>query len=373
MNLQKPSIGREELQAVRAVFKTGWLGMGSVVQDFEEKLRQFLNAKYVIAVNSGTSALHLALASVGITSGDEVILPSFTFVATTQAISMCGATPVFCDIIEETLNIDPIEIEKRITARTKAIIPVHFRGTPCDMDRILYLAKKYNIAVVEDAAHAFGSTYKNKIIGSLNDITCFSFDPIKNITCGEGGAICLSDKKLYERIVMKRMLGIDKDAWSRYKHTRAWHYDVYELGFRYHMSNINAAIGIVQLDKYQKMIEHKKTIARRYDRAFAKIPTLITIKTDYDNTALFMYCIRITKNREKFIDFLKERGIPTGIHYLPSHRFSLYNNPVYKLPVTEKIARQIITLPLYHDLTAKNVHHIIKGIKEYFQTYDRQS
>ena len=212
MNLQKPSVGKKELKAVAAVFETGWLGMGSVVRDFEEKLQQFLNSKYIVAVNSGTSALHLALESIEIKSGDEIILPSFTFVASAQAVTMCEATPIFCDILEETLNINPIEIEKKITTRTKAIIPVHFRGASCDMDRILYLAKKYKIAVVEDAAHAFGSTYKNKMIGSLNDITCFSFDPIKNITCGEGGAICLSNEKLYKKIVAKRVLGIDKDS-----------------------------------------------------------------------------------------------------------------------------------------------------------------
>jgi len=224
--VQRPCIGKEELEAVGKVFETGWLGMGSVTKEFEDAVREFIGTENVIAVNTGTTALHLAFDAIGLGPGDEVIVPSLTYVATIQAITATGATPVFCDIKEDTLNMDVNDVKKKITKRTKAIVPVHYRGIPCDMDSILTLAEQFKLRIVEDAAHAFGSYYKGKRIGSFGDITCFSFDPIKNITCGEGGMIITQNSKLLDIMQRKRILGIDKDTWSRYQNKRSWFYDV---------------------------------------------------------------------------------------------------------------------------------------------------
>lgn len=364
--VQRPSLNQDEVYAVKEVFKSGWLGLGSKVKEFEKEIGTFIGTDYVIGVNSGTSALHLALDAIGISKNDEVLVPSLTFVATAQAITQTGAKPVFCDISEETLNIDLQEIAKRITSRTRAIMVVHYRGAACDMKEILEIAKHYSLRVIEDAAHAFGSSYKGKKIGGFGDITAFSFDPIKNITCGEGGAIIVNDKLLYKRLLAKRQLGIDKDSWSRYRNKRSWQYDVREIGYRYHLSNINAAIGLSQLNKCESFIKKKNTIAKRYDEEFKNISGLRIIKTDYKETALFMYVIRVLKKREKFIGFLRLKGIETGIHYLPVHTLSLYKNQNISLPITETISKQIVTLPLYSSMTKQEVERVIEGVKEYF-------
>lgn len=366
--LQKPSLGKEEIDAVKKVFESGWLGLGSKVQEFEEELKRFLNAQYVVAVNSGTSALHLALEAIGIGKDDEVILPSFTFVATAQAVSQTGASPVFCDVTENSLNADPEDIEERISKKTKAIIVVHYRGMPCDMDKIMYLAKKHSLRVIEDAAHAFGSTYKGRRTGSVGDITCFSFDPIKNITCGEGGAIVVHKEQLYKKLLTKRQLGIDKDTWSRYRNKRSWKYDVLEKGYRYHLNNINAAIGICQLKKYKKLIRAKLSIVRQYDEAFSNIDGLRIIPTDYEQTAIFMYVIRILKNREGFIRALNSKGISTGIHYLPCHQFTFYRNRKIKLPITEMLSKQVVTLPLFSEMNQRDVGRVINSVSSFFSS-----
>lgn len=366
--LQKPSLGKEEIDAVKEVFESGWLGLGSKVQEFEEGLKRFLKAKYVVAVNTGTSALHLALEAIGIGRGDAVILPSFTFVATAQAVSQTDASLVFCDVAEDSLNADPEDIEKRISEKTKAIIIVHYRGMPCDMDKIMYLAKKNSLRVIEDASHAFGSTYKGRRIGSVGDITCFSFDPIKNITCGEGGAIVVHEEQLYKRLLMKRQLGIDKDTWSRYNNKRSWKYNVLERGYRYHLSNINAAIGICQLKKFEKLIKAKESIARRYDAAFSNINGLRIIPTDYEQTAIFMYVIRVLRNREAFIRYLNSKGISTGIHYMPCHQFTFYRSTEIKLPITEMLSKQIVTLPLFSEMNERDVDRVINSVTGFFNS-----
>lgn len=364
--VSRPSIGAEELAQVNEVFKSGWLGLGKWALQFENELKNFLEAKNVIAVNTGTTALHLVLDSCGITYGDEVIVPSLTFVASVQAIMLTGATPVFCDIEEDTLNMDIKDMSKRITAKTRAIMPVHYGGLPCKMDDILEIAKKHKLRVIEDAAHAFGSAYKNKKIGSFGDLTCFSFDPIKNITCGEGGAIATADGKLAQLIYKKRILGIDKDTWSRYKHKRDWFYNVTTLGFRYHMSNINAAIGLVQLKKIDKFINRKKEIVKMYDDEFKKIRVIQLLSRDYENTAPFNYIVKIKKDRDSLMEFLKKAGIDSGVHYIPNHLQPFFKRYATSLPVTERVWRQIITLPLFYDLAEEDVKKVIGCVKDYF-------
>lgn len=364
--VSRPSIGEEELAAVGEVFKSGWLGMGKWVFEFENELKKFIGAKNVIAVNTGTTALHLALDALGITKGDEVIVPSLTFAASVQAIMACGAKPVFCDVCPDTLNVDITDIRRKITPQTKAVMPVHYSGLPCDMDALLRISKKYNLRVIEDAAHAFGSFYKNKKIGSFADITCFSFDPIKNITCGEGGAVVTNDNELSQLIYKKRILGIDKDTWSRYKHKRDWFYTVTTLGFRYHMSNINAAIGLAQLKKFDTFIERKKQIVKMYDRELKKLKAIKILKRDYENTAPFNYIVRVNKERDGLMEFLKKQGIDSGVHYIPNHLQPFFTPYKVSLPVTEKVWQEILTLPLYSELRNGDVERVISSIKEFY-------
>ena len=363
--VQRPSIGKEELAAVEKVFESGWLGMGSVVKEFEDAIASFLGVRHVVATNTGTTALHLALESIGLKPGDEVIVPSLTYVATVQAITATGATPVFCDVEEDTLNMDLSDVECKITDKTKAIVPVHYRGMPCDMDRLLKLADESDLRVVEDAAHAFGSHYKGKKIGSFGDLTCFSFDPVKNVTCGEGGAVTTQKTEFVDLLQRKRILGIDRDTWSRYHDKRSWFYDVTARGYRYHMSNINAAIGLVQLKKYDKMNARKIAITKIYDREFASLEKFELLRTDYDGLSLFIYIIKVRENRERLMKFLEERGIATGIHYIPCHLFSFYKRKGVKLPVTEKVYKQILTIPLFPDMTDEQVKRVISAIKEW--------
>lgn len=367
ISVQKPYLNREELAAISGVLKSCWLGMGAEVKEFEEEVKKYLGAKYFIAVNTGTSAIHLALEAVGIKKGDEVIVPSLTFVGSIHPILYCGAKPAFCDVEYDTLNIDVKDAEERITKKTKAVLPVHYSGQPCDMAALLKLGKKYKIKIIEDAAHAFGSTYKEKKIGSFGDIACFSFDPIKNITCGEGGGIATSNSKWAKKVILQRFMGIDKETWVRYKNKRSWYYQVKSIGFRYHMSNINAAIGIAQLKRAEEIIKRKKEIAKMYDFEFKRIKDIDLVKKDYDRIAPFNYIIKVKKGRERLIDYLKERGIDTGVHYIPNHIQPFFKEFKKKLPVTEKLYGEILTLPLYYDMADGDVNKVVDNVKGFFK------
>jgi perosamine synthetase len=367
--VSRPSLGEEELAAVRRVFLSGWLGLGSDVLGFEKALSGFLGAPHVVCTNTGTTALHLALDTLGIGPGDEVLVPAFTYVATAQAISATGARPVFCEISEKTLNMDIRDAEGRLTPRTRAIVPVHYRGLPCEMDEVLGLAGDHDLHVVEDAAHAFGSSYRGKRIGSFGEVTCFSFDPIKGITCGEGGAVAFRDPGLLERLQQKRILGIDKDTWSRYRNERTWFYDVVAQGYRYHMSNINAAIGLVQIRKFDAMNGRKIEVARRYDEAFGDLDGVeIPENGGYAGIGLFAYMVRVRSHRNELMDFLAARGVASGVHYIPSHLFSFYRQEGLVLPVTEQVYREIISLPLFPDITDDEVERVIQAVSSGIRT-----
>jgi len=365
--LARPTIGREELRNIEKVFKTHWLGMGSFVYDFEKKVEAYIGVKHAIAVNTGTTAIHLALASINIGPGDEVVVPSLTFVATIQPIINLGAKPVFCEVEPDTLKIDMDDAAKRITKRTKAIIPVHYGGMACDMDEVLSIGRARGIAVVEDAAHAFGSSYKERKIGSFGDLTCFSFDPIKNLTCGEGGAVTTNDARTAEILRRKRLLGISKDTWTRYKHKRSWFYEVSIEGYRYHMSNINAAIGLAQFKKFENFIRKKKKMVRQYDDFFKDMEGIELLTRDYEATAPFNYTIKIKKHRDKFIHYMEKRGIAVGVQYIPNHLQPFFKKYRQSLPVTEKVWKEIVSLPLHYDMKAEEVQTVQRSVEEFLK------
>jgi len=361
----KPSIGNEELTNIKAVFDTAWLGMGSTVFEFEKAVSDSLGARHTIAVNTGTAALHIALDALDLQPSDEVIVPSLTFAASIQAIMSCNARPVFCEVDESTLNISIEDVKEKITKKTKAIMPVHYGGQPCDMDELLAIAQQHSLHIVEDAAHAFGSLYKGKKIGSFGDITCFSFDPIKNITCGEGGAVVTNSEELAQRVIKKRILGIDKDTWRRYKNERSWFYEVVDKGFRYHMSNINAAIGLAQLKKADGFAARKRQICRDYDAAFKGIEHIELLRRDYETIFPFNYVIKVKDDRDALLERLKENEIDAGIHYIPNHLQPVFKEYTLALPVTERLFGQILTLPLYSDMQDSDVAKIIEAVKSF--------
>jgi perosamine synthetase len=366
MPVQRPFLGPEELAAVGQVFDSRWLGMGAATATFESKLRDLLGAKHVLAVNTGTSALHLAVAALSLAPGAEIIVPSLTFIATAQAILAAGAHPVFCEVEPDTLNLDLEDALRRVTSHTAALMPVHFGGLPCNMDPILAAARERDLWVVEDAAHAFGSRYKGRLVGTLGAITCFSFDPIKNITCGEGGAVVTDNDDLAIRIIPQRLLGIDNDTWSRQKHQRNWSYNVVARGFRYHLSNINAAIGLQQLPRMEAFQKRKQAIVQRYDAALCEQKGLCLVKHDPDMFPFF-YVVRVLNGRrDELKTHLQEKGIGTGIHYIPNHLQPLFAAHPSKLPVTEQLFGEILTLPLYFEMTDDDVAKVIEAIAAFF-------
>ena len=361
--VQRPNLGSDELEAVRRVFDSRWLGMGATTKEFEDRIRAYTGARHVIAVNTGTSALHLALELLDLRPGDEVIVPSLTFVASVQAILSAGAKPVFCEIDPDTLNLNVEDALSRVTSRTRVIMPVHYGGYACDMDPLLSFASSHKIRIVEDAAHAYGSSYKGRKIGTLGDITCFSFDPIKNITCGEGGALTTNDDELAARALPKRILGIDNDTWSRYRNERNWFYEVRTSGFRYHMANINAAIGLVQHGKMDQFRQRKIEIIQRYNKALGGMAGLKLLRTPTDEAFPFFYIIRVLNGRrDAMMRVLKERGVGTGVHYIPNHIQPLFAESRVSLPVTEAVFEEMLTIPLHCELTDADVEKVIAEI-----------
>jgi dTDP-4-amino-4,6-dideoxygalactose transaminase len=362
-------LGEEELAEVRSVWDYGYYGLSYKVNEFEEKLKEYLGARNVVAVNTGTSALHLALDALDIGFRDEVIVPSLTFVASFQAISATGAKPVACDVYPDTLLMDIEDVQRKITHRTKAIMPVHYCGNPCDMHSLLLIkARNSNINIVEDAAHSFGGTYDGKKIGSFGDVTCFSFDSIKNITCGEGGAIVTTNDKLAEICREKRLLGIKRETvksaeWQDQWKQRTWAFSINTQGFRYHMGQINAAIGVAQLKKLDSFIARRREICRRYDKAFNGLENIQTLKVNYDEVAPHIYVIRVKGFRDELKEFLQSKDIETAINYIPNHLHLLYNDSS-KLPETEKAYAEILSLPLHCKMTDDDVETVISGVIE---------
>ncbi len=365
----RPCTDEREVEAIREVLRSGWLGMGAVTERFEQRVAEFIGVRHVVAVNSGTAALHLGLECAGIGKGDEVIVPSFTFPGSIQAIVLCGATPVFAEIQADDLTIDTAHLEELVTPRTRAVMPVHFGGTACDMDRIHCFAAGHDLRIVEDAAHAFGSTYGKRRIGSFGDVACFSFDPIKNITCGGGGALATSNRQLAEQARIKRELGINRSSWRRNLDAHNRRYDVVTSGYRYHMSDINAAIGIVQLDRFDEFRARKAAIARQYDAAFADVRGLRIVQRDLGEAFAFGYFVRIMEGRrDALAEHLADSGIATRVQFTPSHLHSAFGGESANLPITEQVYSEILTLPLYCQMTQDDVGAIIATVLRFFRS-----
>ena len=365
--VSRPSLGEQELGRVKEVFDSGWLGHGTSVIEFEKQVQELLGARHVVSVNTGTSALHIALDALDIGADDEVIVPSLTFCGCVQVITALNAIPIFCEVEPETLNIDVEDARRCITDNTKAIMPVHFCGNACELDSLLALGKENGLRILEDAAHAFGSSYKGRMIGSFGDLTCFSFDPIKNITCGEGGAVVTSDERVADLVRRKRMLGMDRDGWRRNSSEQKNIYDVNTQGYRYHMSNINAAIGLAQLPKLNLFRERKRHIVRQYNECFERINGLKILKWDIEESFPFAYILLVQDGRRDALRaFLAEHDVGTGVHYTPNHMqsyFAPYSRP---LPNTEHLYQQLLTLPLYYEMTEEDVVRVIRSVSSFF-------
>lgn len=366
-----PHLGVDTLKAVTDAFNVGWIGMGATTKAFEDALQTHLGTeRYVVATMTGTAALHLGLLLAGIKPGDEVILPSFNYIADVQAILWCGATPVFCEIDETTLALDPIRVAELITPRTRAIMPLHFGGRVGDLDAIYSIGEQHKIRVLEDATHALGSSHLGRAIGSFGDITCFSFDPVKLITCLDGGAVVCRRKEDISLLHRARLLGVDKDTAERYKNSRAWDYDVTAVGFRAHMTNINAAIGLSQLSRINEFIENRRRDCRAYDDAFVHLDHVRIIDTDWDHVGPFIYSVRIPDGqRESFMAHLRRHGISSGIHFLPCHQMTLCRAfPHGEMNVTERISREIATLPLWSNMPRDVRDRIIDAVSSFQPT-----
>lgn len=361
--IAEPLLGKKELKNVMEAVKSGWISSkGKFITEFEEKFAQYCGVKHSIAVSNGTVALHLALVALDIGIGDEVIVPTLTFIATANAVKYTGATPVFVDSDPNYWGIDPEKIEKAITVKTKAIIPVHLYGHPCDMDPIMDIAKKYNLFVIEDAAEAHGAEYKGKKVGSFGDINCFSFYGNKIITTGEGGMCLTNDEKLAQkmRILKDHGMNLNKKYW----------YDV--IGFNYRMTNMQAAIGVAQLKKLDKFIKNKREIANWYSsglkeiegKKFIKLP----VEMPWAKNVYWMYSVLIKNgfkmDRDKLMEKLKEKDIETRPFFYPIHIMPLYSKGGKKFLVAEEISKKGLNLPSSVKLSAKEVKSICQVIKE---------
>ncbi|MBI5077290.1 DegT/DnrJ/EryC1/StrS family aminotransferase [Candidatus Falkowbacteria bacterium] len=370
IRLSKSIVGEQEAEAVRRVIiEDGYLGMGKHVQSFERKIQEYLETKKeVVCVNSGTAAIHLGLAALGLAPDSEVLVQSLTFVATFQAITAAGLKPVACEIVPETCTIDLADAEKRITEKTKVILPVHYASRPGDLDVIYKFAEKHKLRVVEDAAHAFGSIYNNKKIASFGDIICFSFDGIKNITSGEGGAIVTDDGNVLRYIKDARLLGVQKDTEKRYSGQRSWEFDVKNQGFRYHMSNLFAAIGLVQLERLELEFKPKRQVlAKNYFNAFKEIPGVKLFQNDFDAIVPHIFPIRILNSqRDNLRQYLIDCNIECGVHYLPNHLLTYYGAGATKLPATEQIYSELLSIPLHPGISDDQQNYIIEKIKLFF-------
>ena len=366
IRLSKSCISEAEKAAVSGVLDREFLGMGAEVKEFENLLTEYFGRECNCVVN-GTAAIQLALQACGIGQGDEVLIPSLTYVASFQAVTATGAIPIACDIDKDSLIVDWKDAQKRITKKTKAIIPVHYSGGVGDLTGIYKFATENKLRVIEDAAHAFGTIYQGSLIGSFGDIVCFSFDGIKNITSGEGGCIVSNDPVFNKKIKDIRLLGVQNDTEKRYAGQRSWEFDVAMQGWRYHMSNIMAAIGIEQFKRKEYFFKKRRELAKKYDSIFENAKKVTKLDRDYECIVPHIYVVILPSNIDRgYVQSkLLELGIQTGVHYFPNHNLTFFKDGTQaKLSITDNISASILSLPLHPDLDMEDIEYITNCLLE---------
>ncbi len=377
----KPSIGDEEIAELTDSLRSGWITTGPKTEKFAEAFRAYVGGRFAAPLSSATAGLHLAILAHGIGPGDEVVTSPMTFAATLNVIVLAGATPVLADIDRSTLNIRVEEIERAITPRTKAIIPVHYVGQPCDMDPILELARRHRLTVIEDAAHAVGTEYKGRRIGSLPTTSVFSFHPNKNITTGEGGMVVTGEEAVFEKVSLLKFHGMDRNAWKRFAKSGSPRYDIALPGYKYNMMDIQAALGLHQLPKLDGFIEKRRRIAELYQRDFAGAPFHLPQAVPWPSRhAWHLYTPlvdldRLTIDRDRFMAELKERNIGCGLHYTAAHEFSYYRDTFgWKpddFPEAHFVSERIVSLPLFPDMTEAERGDVIEAVFDIAKKFRR--
>jgi perosamine synthetase len=377
----QPDIGDAEIESVVETLRSGWLTTGPKVKKFEADFADYIGSSHAIAVNSATAALHLALDSVGIKEDDEVIVPTMTFTATAEVVCYLKAKPVLADCQPDTLNIDADAVEAKLTPRTKAIMPVDMGGHPCDYDRILEIARRHNLRVIEDAAHALPAGYRNQKVGRIGDITCFSFYATKTITTGEGGMATTENADWAKRMRSMSLHGISQDAWDRYTEKGSWYYEVMSPGYKYNLTDIAAALGIEQLKRCDQIYQKRRCIAETYNRAFADLPEIeLPAAAPEVQHAWHLYIVRLNLerlkiNRQDFIKALKSENIGTSVHFIPLHLHPFYRDAFgYKpedFPQATATFDRIVSLPIYSKMTEHDVEAVIDSVKKIVRHYRR--
>lgn len=376
-----PEIGQEEISSVVETLRSGWITTGPKVKQFEEDFKHAIGAKNAVAVNSGTAALHLALEAVGIGENDEVIVPTMTFAATAEAVVYCRATPLLVDCSPENSNIDPSQVERAISAKTRAIIPVHFGGQPCDMGPIMELARTHKLAVIEDAAHALPSRYHQRMVGTIGDITCFSFYATKTLATGEGGMITTDSDEHAERMRLLSLHGIGRDSWTRSNQHDSWQYEIERPGYKYNMTDIAAALGIEQLKKCHLFWEKRQWIAKMYEEGFENIPEIRTPSVaEGDQHSWHLYVIqleldRLRISRDEFVDLLRQANIGTSVHFMPLHLHRFYRETCghrpEDFPKATALFERIVSLPIYPKMTESDVQDVIDAVTRALEAHRR--
>ena len=376
----RPSIGKPEIKAVKKALKSGWLTTGPRAREFEDDFRTLMNADvHCVSVNSATAALHLALEALGIGEGDEVICPTMTFTATAEVIRYLGATPVFVDVEEATFNVAPAAIEAAITAKTKAVMPVHFAGLPADLTSIRAVADKHGIYVVDDAAHALPTLHDGQLIGTVGaHATAFSFYANKTMTTGEGGMLVTRDEKIATRAKQMRLHGIDRDVFNRFTDTKAsWEYDIIAPGFKYNMTDIAASLGICQLRRIEKFHAKRSRLAARYSEALKGLPlTLPSPAQGNDSHSWHLYIVRVLADapvsRNELIEKLKECGVGCSVHYTPLHQMTYWADFLktggQNFPNANAIGASCVSIPLFMDMKAKEQDYVIESLHDILST-----
>jgi dTDP-4-amino-4,6-dideoxygalactose transaminase len=376
-----PSIGEEEIQAVTEVLRSGWITTGPRVKEFESAFSRYTGARDAVAVNSGTAALHLSLAAIDLRAGDEVVIPTMTFAATGEVVLYCGARPVLVDCERGSFNLSVEALERAITPRTRAVIPVHYGGHPCDMEQILKVAERHGLKVIEDAAHALPGRYKGRMVGTLGDITCFSFYATKTITTGEGGMATSENEEYAERMRILSLHGISKDAWKRYARDGEWRYEVLEAGYKYNLTDLQAALGIVQLSKCDAMWRRRQSLAQRYTNSLNRLDAyeVPVVSADVQHAwHLFVVLVDpsvLSIHRDRVIKELTLRGIGTSVHFIPLHLHPLYQRRLgYRagqFPVAEGFFDRCISLPLSPAMTDDDADRVLEALADIAQQFRR--